>query len=240
MNGSPYIVSDVMTRTVVALAGGATFKDIARTMEQWRISALPVLDERSRVIGVVSEADLLRKEEFRGDEPDRPAHLYRRAGQAKATAETARELMTTPPVSVHADATVAAAARLMARYKVKRLPVVDDDGVLKGVVSRSDLLKVFLRDDEDIAEEVRREVVAGRFPASIESVRVDVRDGVVTLTGRVRDTSLVPVAIRLVRGVEGVVGVRCALTGPKHRPVLEPDLPDAGAPWRLSGAESTS
>jgi osmotically-inducible protein OsmY len=87
-------------------------------------------------------------------------------------------------------------------------------GLLEGVVSRGDLLKVFLRDDEDIAEEVRREVVSYLFRAPLSPVRVQVHDGVVNLAGRVRDTSLVPVAARLVRAVEGVVDVEFELTGP--------------------------
>lgn len=110
----------------------------------------------------------------------------------------------------------------MAQTRTKRLPVVDDQGLLKGIVSRSDLLKVFLRDDEDIADEIRREVVARLFPESVAPIRVEVRDGVATLTGRIPDTTLVPVATRLVRAVEGVVEVDCALLGPPRRPDPEP------------------
>lgn len=102
----------------------------------------------------------------------------------------------------------------MAHARVKRLPVVDDQGRLEGVVSRADLLKVFLRADEDIAEEVRREMVAYLFPTPASDVRVAVREGVVTLRGRVRDASLVPVAARLVRAVEGVVDVEFELDEP--------------------------
>lgn len=134
--------------------------------------------------------------------------------------------MTGPAVTVTPDATLARAARIMARHGVKRLPVVGHDGVLKGIVSRSDLLKVFLRDDEDIAEEVRREVVQPLFGTHAEVVRVEVRDGVVTLSGLVHDTALVPLAALLVRGVEGVVDVQCALTGPASHPDPVPDLPD--------------
>ncbi|MCH0565731.1 MULTISPECIES: CBS domain-containing protein [unclassified Streptomyces] len=224
MPGSPYTVSDVMTRTVVALAGGAEFKEIVRTIEEWGVSALPVLDARSRVVGVVSEADLLRKEEFRDTAPSGPPGAPGPLGREKAEGVTAQDLMTSPAVTVHPDATLARAARLMAHRGVKRLPVVDDGGVLKGIVSRSDLLRVFLRSDEDIAEEIRREVVVGRFPEQVDAVRVDVHEGVVTLTGRVSDTSVVPLAVWLVRSVEGVVDVHCALAGPRHRPALEPDL----------------
>ncbi|MFF0789126.1 CBS domain-containing protein [Streptomyces spiralis] len=240
MQDSQYTVGDVMTPTVVALAGGATFKEIARTMRQWGVGAMPVLDGLGRVVGVVSEADLLRKEEFRDSDPDWPGERPRPADAARARAVTAEELMTAPAVTVHPDAGLGRAARLMARYGVKRLPVVGDDGVLTGIVSRCDLLKVFLRSDEDIAEEVRRQVVAGRFPVSLDALRVTVREGVVTLTGRVPDTSLAPLVVRLVRSVEGVVDVRCLLTGPPRRPVLEPDLTDSEKPaCRPTGTRSS-
>ncbi|MCD7442293.1 CBS domain-containing protein [Streptomyces lincolnensis] len=230
MQGTPHTVSDVMSRTVVALRSDTPFKDIVKAVERWGISALPVVDDGHHVVGVVSEADLLPKEEFRDGDPDRYARLRRLSDLAKAGARTAEELMTAPAVTARANETLAQAARTMARCGVKRLPVVDADGVLKGIVSRSDLLKVFLRDDEDIAREVRREVVAFLFPDPVEPIRVKVRDGVVTVTGRVEDTSLVPVAVRLVRSVEGVVDVDCVLLGPPRRPDLDPDLPDGDPP----------
>ncbi|MFI9615262.1 CBS domain-containing protein [Streptomyces sp. NPDC052023] len=212
MHGNPRIVSDVMTHTAVAVGRDAPFKDIVGLMEQWKVSALPVLEGEGRVIGVVSEADLLPKEEFRDSDPDRLTQLRRLPDLAKAGGVKAQELMSTPAVTVHADATLAQAARIMAQRGVKRLPVVNAEGMLEGIVSRADLLKVFLRSDEELADEVRREVVAPLFPVPVEPIRVEVNDGVVTLTGRVRDTSLVPVAARLVRAVEGVVDVEFHLT----------------------------
>ncbi|MFC7259310.1 CBS domain-containing protein [Streptomyces lutosisoli] len=220
MHGSPHIVSDVMTHTVAAIGRGANFKEIVQLMEQWKVSALPVLEGEGRVIGVVSEADLLPKEEFRDGDPDRYTQIRRLSDLAKAGAVTAEDLMTSPALTIRANATLAQAARTMAHAKVKRLPVVDDLGKLEGVVSRGDLLKVFLRDDEEIAEEVRREVVSYLFRAPLSPVRVQVEDGVVTLTGRVRDTSLVPVAARLVRAIEGVVDVDFDLGGPNRHPEL--------------------
>ncbi|MER5408738.1 CBS domain-containing protein [Streptomyces sp. NPDC002769] len=219
MHGTPHIVSDVMTHTVASIGRRANFKEIVEMMEQWNVSALPVLEGEGRVIGVVSEADLLPKEEFRDSDPDRYTQLRRLSDLAKAGAVTAEELMTAPALTVRAGATLAQAARTMAHAKVKRLPVVDDLGLLEGVVSRGDLLKVFLRDDEEIAEEVRREVVSYLFRAPLSPIRVQVQDGVVTLAGRVRDTSLVPVAARLVRAVEGVVDVEFDLTGPSAQQV---------------------
>jgi CBS domain-containing protein len=226
MHGTPHTVADVMTRKVVAVVGDTAFKDIVKAIGRWHVSALPVVDGDHRVLGVVSEADLLPKEEFRDGDPDRYARLRRLSDLAKAGARTAEELMTVPAVTVRADETLARAARIMARGKVKRLPVVDAEGVLEGIVSRSDLLKVFLRDDEDIAREVREQVVAFLFPDPEKPIRVVVHDGVVTLTGRVRDTSIVPVAARLVRAVEGVVDVDCALLGAPRMPDLGPDLPE--------------
>ncbi|WP_406490024.1 CBS domain-containing protein [Streptomyces phaeochromogenes] len=213
MHGTPHIVSDVMTHTVAAIGRGARFKEIVQMMAEWKVSALPVVEGEGLVVGVVSEADLLPKEEFRDSDPDRYTQLRRLSDLAKAGAVTAGELMTSPALTTHPNATLAQAARTMARAKVKRLPVVNDLGMLEGIVSRADLLKVFLRDDEEIAEEVRREVVAYLFPTPASTVRVEVQDGVVKLGGHVRDTSLVPVAARLVRAVEGVVDVEFELAG---------------------------
>ncbi|MDH6520623.1 CBS domain-containing protein [Streptomyces sp. SAI-135] len=229
MHGTPHIVSDVMTHTVAAVGRKAGFKEIVRLMRDWGISALPVIEGEGRVVGVVSEADLLPKEEFRDTDPDRTTQQRRLTDLAKAGAVTAEELMTSPALTIRPDATLAQAARSMAHARVKRLPVVDELGLLQGVVSRSDLLKVFLRGDEEIAEEVRREIVTYLFPPPGSAVRVQVHDGAVTLVGRVRDTSLVPVAARLVRAVEGVVDVDFELEG--HGPPDSAAGRPTGAPW---------
>ncbi|MDX3615771.1 CBS domain-containing protein [Streptomyces europaeiscabiei] len=214
MHGAPHIVSDVMTHTVAAVGRRATFKEIVRLMQDRKVSALPVVEGEGRVVGVVSEADLLPKEEFRDSDPDRYTQLRRLSDLAKAGGVTAEDLMTSPALTVRPDATLAQAARTLARARVKRLPVVDTVGMLEGVVSRADLLKVFLRTDEEITEEVRREIVSYLFPTPASSVRVEVRDGVVKLVGHVRDTSLVPTSARLVRAVEGVMDVTFDLTRP--------------------------
>ncbi|MDT7839939.1 CBS domain-containing protein [Streptomyces justiciae] len=211
MSGTPHIVSDVMTRDVACVDRDAVFKDIVRAMQDRKVSALPVVDGGGKVVGVVSEADLLPKEEFRDSDPDRYTQLRRLSDLAKAGSVTAGELMTSPALTAAPGVTLAQAARTMARARVKRLPVVDAGGRPVGIVSRADLLKVFLRGDEDIAEEVRREVVGYLFPTQADAVRVEVRDGVVRLGGRVRDKSLVPVAARLVRAVEGVVDIEFRL-----------------------------
>ncbi|WP_431962544.1 CBS domain-containing protein [Actinacidiphila sp. bgisy160] len=209
MNGNrhPARVGDVMTRKVVAVALGTSFKEIVRTLEQWKVSAVPVVADGTRVVGVVSEADLLRKEEHHEDDAPPVG-----AGRDKAAAATSEELMTAPAVTVREDAPLAQAARTMALHRVKRLPVVDADGALQGVVSRGDLLKVFLRPDEDIVRDVR-EVIAGEFlPGAWQLVDVEAADGIVTVSGLLADRSLVPVVARMVRSVEGVVDVRFDLT----------------------------
>lgn len=208
MPDSPYTVSDVMTHTVVAIGSEAPFKQIVELLGQWKVSAVPVLAGEGRVVGMVSEADLLAKEEFRGSAhgPGEGDSAHR----AKAGAVTAGELMSSPAVTVHADAPLAETARIMARRHVKRLPVVDGVGLLQGIVSRGDLLKVFLRPDEEIAGEIRNSVL-GRLQ-STGSLTVEVTDGVVTLGGSLPDRTLVPVAARALRAVEGVVDVRLDLT----------------------------
>ncbi|MEU1202912.1 CBS domain-containing protein [Streptomyces sp. NPDC005813] len=213
MHGTPHIVSDVMTQTVAAVGRKATFKQIVQLMQDWKVSALPVLEGEGRVVGVVSEADLLPKEEFRDSDPDRYTQLRRLKDLAKAGALTAEELMTSPALTTRPDTILAVAARTMAHSRIKRLPVVDELGMLQGIVSRADLLKVFLRGDEEIAEEVRREIVAYLLPTPGSTIRVEVHDGVVGLAGHVHDTSLIPVAARLVRAVEGVVDVDFELEG---------------------------
>ncbi|MGW4198475.1 CBS domain-containing protein [Streptomyces sp. NPDC005004] len=222
MYATPRSVGDVMTRTVAAVGPETSFKEIARLLRDRQVGSLPVL-VGGKVAGVVSESDLLPKEELR----DAPGEAYtgRRspADLAKAEGATAAGLMSAPAVTVPSGATLAEAARRMARAGVRMLPVVDEQGALEGVVSRADLLKVFLRDDHDIEREVRRDIVSWIFPPPDSMIHVEVRDGVVTLTGSVRDTALVPVAARLVRAVEGVVDV-------------EFDL--APAPGRTEGARS--
>ncbi|MFI1865305.1 CBS domain-containing protein [Streptomyces jumonjinensis] len=216
MPRSPYTVAEVMTTPVVALHAGAGFKEIAATLKKWQVTAMPVLDGERRVIGVVSEADLLAKEEFHDRQPGMIEQQRQLDRTAKAGSVVAGDLMTAPALTVRADATLPQAARVMARNRIKRLPVVDGSGVLKGIVSRSDLLKVFLRSDDDIAAEIRQEVVERVFPVSHQGVQVEVGEGVVTLTGTVPERDLIPLAERLAHTVEGVVAVECVLGTPPY------------------------
>jgi CBS-domain-containing membrane protein len=202
-------VRDVMTQDVVTVDEHASFKEVARLLTERRVSALPVLDGEGRVVGVVSEADLMPKEEFPEGQPG--GRLFqgrrRREIRAKAAGDTAAELMTSPAVTIGPDAGVAEAARLLHRHGIKRLPVVDPAGPLLGIVSRADLLKVFLRADADIAREVRQQVLRRAMWIDPDTVAVEVRDGVVALTGQLERRSLIPITVNLVRGLDGVVDV---------------------------------
>ncbi|MFI1972118.1 CBS domain-containing protein [Streptomyces cinnamoneus] len=207
-------VSDVMTQTVVAVSRTAVYKEIVRTLSEWNVSAVPVLEGEGRVIGVVSEADLLSKEEHKDRDPAGLDGPHRLSDLAKAGARTAEDVMSTPAVTVRGYATVAEAARAMAHGGFKRLPVVDAEGRLVGIVSRSDLLKVYLRRDDDIAAEIRDDVIAPLFPHREPTVEVRVEEGVVALSGHMADTALIPLVTRLVRAVEGVVCADVRLDAP--------------------------
>jgi CBS domain-containing protein len=198
-----------MTPEVVTVDEHTPLKEITQLLADCRISAVPVLDPDARVVGVVSEADLLPKEEF----PEGPpaARLLegrrRRQTRAKATGDTAVELMTAPAITIAPDASLAEAARLLHRHQIKRLPVLDPAGPLLGIVSRADLLKVFLRSDDQIAREVRQDVLRRALWVDPDTIDVEVRDGVVTLTGQLERRSLIPITVSLVHGVAGVVDV---------------------------------
>ncbi|GIF25521.1 CBS domain-containing protein [Actinoplanes tereljensis] len=202
-------VDDVMTQAVVSVELTASYRSLVDLLIAHRFSAVPVVDAFQRVQGVVSEADLLRKIEYAGEESPRLFDNRRRRGErAKARAGTAADLMSSPPVLALVGTSLAAAARLMDAEHVKRLPVVDDLGRLVGIVTRGDVLKVHLRPDDEIRTDVVNGVVAVFLAEEAENVTVEVTGGVVTLTGRVGRWSTADMADRLTRQVAGVVEVR--------------------------------
>ncbi|MBW5480549.1 CBS domain-containing protein [Streptomyces bambusae] len=190
-------VGDVMTHAAISVDNSTAFKAIVETMRMWNVTALPVLSEDGRVAGVVSEADLLLHSQ--DTDPDR--------------ATTAEQLMTRPAVTVTEDAAIPAAARLMARRRLKRLPVVDGDGRLIGVVSRGDLLKVYLRPDADIGAEIRELIMYRLVPPGSAEIHVHVADGIAHLHGALPDPSLEDVVVRAAGTVPGVVDVKADFTG---------------------------
>jgi len=199
-------VRDVMTTRVLAVRQDASFKQMISKMRQAHISGFPVIDDAGRVIGVVSEADLLSKEADQAAAAA-PRGTARRLEHEKAAGVTAGDLMTSPPVTIGPDEPVTAAARLMADRRIRRLPVISDSGHLIGVVSRADVLSVFTRSDRAIRAEVTGEVIRG-FLADPVAIKVTVRDGIVTLSGIPGAGRAGLDLVEAVRHVEGVVSVR--------------------------------
>jgi CBS domain-containing protein len=200
-------VSDQMTHTVVRAGTDTPFKEIVRLLADNDVTALPVVDDQDRPLGVVSEADLLRKEADQPEPAGLPGLLDVPPRAAAHTGTTAGGLMSAPAVVAQPEWSVVQAARTMDRAGVKRLPVVDDAGRLVGIVSRSDLLRVFLRRDHLIREEISGDILDRTLGISADEVGVEVVDGRVALHGTVDRQSLVPVVMRLCEGVDGVVEV---------------------------------
>ncbi|MGW0968145.1 CBS domain-containing protein [Streptomyces sp. NPDC002516] len=265
------IVGQVMTSEVVGARREMSFKDVARLLDRYRISGLPVVDDDDKVVGVISETDLLRAGAVRSGRereprldplpprggpasprrglpspprtllslrrglfslrrglfslfgsPSRPADAdgpWRAAARRSAAdgggrvhPATAEQLMSTPAITVHPEQRVADAARVMERHRVERLPVVDEEDRLIGIATRRDLLRVFLRTDEEIRREIADDVLGRALSLPPHSVIVSVGEGVVTLEGRLEHRSEIPEAIRLTWRVDGVVGVMNSLT----------------------------
>jgi len=209
-----------MTSQVVRVEQDTLFGAIAAALRQYRVSAFPVLDEAGQVIGVVSESDLLAKLAL-ADEDHMPgliSGIVRHKQLEKARGVTAADLMTAPPVTVSPDETVEHAARLMYERGVKRLPVVDADGKLAGIVSRADVLTVYGRPDAEIGEDIRISVLSTEGAANPGAFDVAVTEGVVTLTGRPQTCEQGHDIVSRARHVEGVVAVRDRLEYPAPGP----------------------
>jgi CBS domain-containing protein len=204
-------VRDVMTADVVTADRNMSYKQAAKLLTDQRVSAIPVVGKGGRVVGVVSEADVLRKAERRPWRWGSRLSGRARHDRAKAKARTAGQLMTSPAITIGPDASLSAAARLMNAHHLRRLPVVDAAGDLVGIVSRRDLMKVFLRPDEDITAEVS-DALAQILPDDAGQVTVGVFEGVVTLAGALAGPDLIRVAVGLAAEVDGVVAVVSKLT----------------------------
>jgi len=198
-------VADVMTARVHVASPSTPFKMLVRLIEENRISAVPIVDAQGSPIGIVSESDLLLKENA---DPISPLDLLRqRKLREKADGVVAADLMTSPVVTLGTDTPIAQAARVMRERNVRRLVVVDTRLRIAGIVSRSDLLKVFLRTDEDLRDEVLHKLLPAVVPTEASGIDVDVESNVITLSGRVDRRTDVEILYRLARDVDGVVNV---------------------------------
>ncbi|MGW7386305.1 CBS domain-containing protein [Streptomyces sp. NPDC054794] len=225
-------VGSVMTTDVIRASYGTPFKEVARLLAHHRISGLPVVDEDAKVIGVISETDLMARQAEMPDpyEPKRRlrAAAWTRSGRrtaATATARTVGQLMTEPPVTVRAEDTIVEAARTMAQRRVERLPVVGEEDRLVGIVTRRDLLQVFLRPDKEIRDEVVEEVLIRALWLPPRSVDVSVVEGVVTLAGHMERKSETEIAVSMTKQIDGVVAVVDNLTYRLDDSHAQPDQP---------------
>ncbi|MFG2006236.1 CBS domain-containing protein [Spirillospora sp. NPDC048911] len=201
-------VEAVMTTDVVAVSEEAPFKEIVRALRSHGVDAVPVVRLDKSVCGVVSATDLLLKEADPGaaEDPHPLAGPRRRREIRKSAGTAARDLMTTPAITISPTATVEEAARLMRREHVSRLPVTDPEtGCLAGIVSRSDVLRVYSRPDEQIREDVVNDVIAGQFGLEPKLYSVNVERGQVSVQGDVERRSQIPQLLHAIRRVEGVV-----------------------------------
>jgi len=223
MTRKQWTVRDVMSEDVLTATVDTPFKVLVEQLLLEGVSGVPVLDAAGRVVGVVSAADLLIKEEQGGGSAVMGwiRHLSRLAAERdsasleraldeldKALGQTAGDLMTSPAIVIDPNASLEEAAVSMHRHQLKRLPVVED-GELIGIVSRGDLLKVFMQTDRSIERTVLAEL--GTVLTEADAVRVSVVDGVVTLDGEVDAQPEIEAAVVRVEALPGVVGVQCRL-----------------------------
>jgi CBS domain-containing protein len=199
-------VGTVMSRPAATVGPTAGFKKCVDFLRIQQVSAVPVVTADGKLLGLLSEADLMRNfERLEGEAPP-----------------TAADLMTRDVATIRADAPIAAAARIMVERRIKRLPVVDQAGHVIGVVSRVDLLRVFLRSDESIRKEISNGLLNELPLLGRGRIRVEVADGVVRLSGDVESGPLTGLLLRLVAAVPGVVGVENRM-----RPAAVSDEPRA-------------
>jgi CBS-domain-containing membrane protein len=207
-------VADIMTRDIVAIDQDKPYKEIVEILISEGVSALPVVDAQGRVIGVVSEADLLHKEEHadqtQGDSPPMFASSRTRQAWDKSSGRVAKDLMSSPVRTVRVDTPISKAARWLARSEVRRLFVVEGERVV-GVMSRRDLLRAFLREDHDIRAEIENEVFGRVLWAEPGEVDIDVKNGVVSLDAAFETAVEHDIAVGLINQIPGVVAVDSAV-----------------------------
>jgi len=220
------IVRDVMSSHPISVHESSSFKDLVHRFREFRVSAFVVLADDGKVIGVVSDADMLVKEALGGGDDGMRGlvtGILHRKAQEKAQGITAGDLMTSPAVTVMPGDTVEHAARLMYDRRLRQLPVVDAAGRFAGMIDRTDVLAVFDRPDEDIRVEIISQVIPALSEPSWYSVIVN--DGIVTLEGTPETVSIGHEVLTRVRHVQGVVAVRDRLVYPA------PPVPAAPGPY---------
>ncbi|WP_405810897.1 CBS domain-containing protein [Streptomyces sp. NBC_00210] len=233
-------VASLMVGEVISVTPATPFKDVAKLLAEHDITGLPVLDDDGRVLGVVSESDLLVRQASAGgadEEQQGPRHGRTPRSTAdtrddKREGLTAGLLMSAPAITVRVEDTIAKAARTMLRRGVERLPVVDAEDRLVGIVTRRDLLQVFLRPDSEIRRHVVEDVLTDALGLAPNVIEVHVVDGVVTLEGLLERHSQIPVVLQLTQRLDGVVSVVDHLSSRVNDSGLAPpEGTEYGWPW---------
>jgi CBS domain-containing protein len=220
-------VRDAMTPSVVSVRRSTPLKEVAQVLIDNGIGGVPVVDLDGAVLGVVSEADLLVKEQGAGAIRHRP--LARVFGQSRETraqlvklaATTADQAMTTPAITIAPGRPIHEAAAIMTARRVNRLPVVED-GRLVGIISRADLVRAYVRSDDELAETIRRDVILGILWLDPAVFSVEVKDGTATIGGRVERRSTAEMIEHAVRMVPGIVDVDASVSWSLDDRALQP------------------
>ena len=229
-------VREAMTESVVSARPEMPLKDVARLLVEHRISGVPVVDEAGAVLGVVSEADFLMKEQGADAIPHRALARFRgesrasRAQLAKVDAVTAREAMTAPAVTIAPGQRISETAALMTARGLNRLPVVEG-GRLVGIVTRADLVRAYVRSDDELARTIREDVLLRILWLDPVLFAVEVKDGVASIGGRVERRSTAEMVENAVRMVPGIVDVSAAVEWSLDDRQLEPVSIDAVFPF---------
>jgi CBS domain-containing protein len=211
-------IETLMTKDVLTVSPDTPLKEAAALLSVRRISGAPVCDQDNIVLGVLSEADIIRKSQGLAPEVHGIARWFTRLFDGeldKVEARTVRDAMTAPALTVRPFDSVSKAARLMVEHRINRLPVAVD-GQLVGIVTRADLVRAFNRTDDELADQIRDEVFVRALWLGPEELDLSVRDGIVTIGGAVETESDARVVEHLVRGIPGVIDVSAELRA-RHR-----------------------
>jgi CBS domain-containing protein len=204
------LVEKLMTRQVAAVMPQASLKDAAAVLAQRHVSGLPVIDGNRVVVGVLSESDIVYRETGGSDSAHfvQSLTLPKDQPDRKAQATTVRDAMSSPAITIESRHRIDRAARIMVNKGVRRLPVVDAEGHLVGIVTKADLVRAFIRSDDELAREIREDVLERRLWLKPEAIDVHVHDGEVELSGQVEtraDAQLVPGFVEQIPGVMHVL-----------------------------------
>jgi CBS domain-containing protein len=213
-----------MTTNVLTVRSSAKLKEAAGLLAEHRISGLPVVDDQRRVLGVLSEGDILFKESGGHDRPgffDRLLSVPPTGLDLKLAARTVSEAMSAPALTIAPGRPVTEAATKMIEEGVNRLPVVDDEERLIGIITRADLVRAFVRTDAEIENEIREDVIQRTLWLAPDTIHVEVRSGEVHLTGETEtrtDAELIPTFVQRVPGVVSVLSKLSWREENGHRP----------------------